>query len=55
MTLAALPPLEPDLVSVDGTVSIWCGTPGSEPANARDPHASHYAASTMKLASMAAA
>lgn len=51
--------LEPHLAAVPGTVSIWCGsvsaTAAGEPAYAREPHAVHYAASTMKLPVMVAA
>jgi beta-lactamase class A len=47
--------LEADLAALSGVVSVWCGPPGGPPAYARDPDATHYAASTMKLAVMAAA
>ncbi|WP_020573922.1 serine hydrolase [Actinopolymorpha alba] len=54
-TAPALHALEPSLAPIPGTVSVWCGRPGSPPAYSRDPHATHYAASTMKAAVMAAA
>ncbi len=51
----ALAALEPDLVQVPGTVSVWCGPPGAAPAYTRLAEHVHYAASTMKTAVMAAA
>lgn len=52
----ALRALEPELAAVPGTVSVWCGRLGSAvPAYDRHPEATHYAASTMKTAVMAAA
>ncbi|HZC25440.1 MAG TPA: serine hydrolase [Actinopolymorphaceae bacterium] len=47
--------LEPVLSEVAGAVSVWCGRPGSAPAYSRRPDDTHYAASTMKTAVMAAA
>lgn len=38
-----------------GTVSVWCGPVGARAGYARHEHTSHYAASTMKVAVMAAA
>jgi beta-lactamase class A len=46
--------LDPELASVPGTVSAWCGPLGGPPAYARLPDATHYAASTMKVAVLAA-
>lgn len=46
----------PELDEVPGTVSVWCaevGAPG--PVYARAEHVAHYAASTMKIAVLAAA
>ncbi len=51
----ALTALDPELDNVPGTVSVWCGPPGSSRAYSRNPDATHYAASTMKVAVMAAA
>ncbi len=51
-TLAAS---EPELAQVPGTVSVWFGRPGSPATYSRNADATHYAASTMKLAVMAAA
>jgi beta-lactamase class A len=51
----ALRALEPDLAAVPGTVSVWCGRLGrTVPAYDRNPEVTHYAASTMKTAVMAA-
>lgn len=55
MTAAALTELHDDLAAVPGTVSIWCGPPGSAPAFTVNADATHYAASTMKVAVLAAA
>lgn len=55
MATPALNALEPELAAVPGTVSVWCGRPGRPATYARLPHAPHYAASTMKVAVMAAA
>ena len=42
--------------AVPGTVSIWCAPVGArDPWYAREEHAIHYAASTMKIAVLAAA
>lgn len=46
--------LEPVLAAVPGTVSVWCGHPGQPAAWQREPAATHYAASTMKVAVLAA-
>jgi beta-lactamase class A len=46
--------LEPELAAVPGTVSVWCGPLGGPPAYARLAGATHYAASTMKVAVLAA-
>jgi len=42
------------LDGVPGQVSVWCGRLGAAPALAREPDATHYAASTMKVAVLAA-
>jgi beta-lactamase class A len=47
--------LEPELAGVPGTVSMWCGRLAGPPAYTRLPDATHYAASTMKVAVLAAA
>jgi beta-lactamase class A len=54
-TLPHLAALDPALDEVPGTVSIWCGRLDGEPAYAREPHATHNAASTMKVAVMVTA
>jgi beta-lactamase class A len=46
--------LDPELAGVPGTVSVWCGRPGGAPAYVRSPDATHYAASTMKIAVLVA-
>jgi beta-lactamase class A len=46
--------LEADLAAVPGTVSVWCGPLGGPPAYQRLAGATHYAASTMKVAVLAA-
>jgi len=46
--------LEPELAAVPGRVSIWYGPPGGPAAYERDADATHYAASTMKVAVLAA-
>lgn len=43
------------LEDVPGTVSVWYGPPGGPAAYARAEHVLHYAASTMKVAVLAAA
>ena len=53
--MTALTRLDPELDSVPGTVSVWYGRPGFPPAYARRADATHYAASTMKLAVLVAA
>ncbi|GAA1814748.1 hypothetical protein GCM10009682_39840 [Luedemannella flava] len=52
--MGALNGLAADLDTVEGTVSVWCGPPGGPPAFARHADAPHYAASTMKVAVLAA-
>jgi beta-lactamase class A len=52
--VAHLTALEPILAAVPGTVSVWCGRPGGVPRYAREAGATHYAASTMKAAILAA-
>jgi beta-lactamase class A len=47
--------LEPVLCEVPGTVSVWYGRPDGPPAYTRHAEHVHYAASTMKVAVMAAA
>ncbi|GAA2378999.1 serine hydrolase [Dactylosporangium salmoneum] len=42
------------LDAAPGTVSVWAGRPGAPPWYARLPDAPHYAASTMKVAVLAA-
>lgn len=52
---AHLTALDPGLATLGGTVSVWCGRAGSSrPAYARLPDTPHYAASTMKVAVLAA-
>ncbi len=46
--------LAAELDTVPGTVSVWCGPPGGSPMYARLADTTHYAASTMKVAVMAA-
>jgi beta-lactamase class A len=48
------PELDRALDAVPGTVSIWYGRPGARAAYTRNADATHYAASTMKLAVLAA-
>jgi beta-lactamase class A len=50
----ALAALDADLGATPGVVSVWCGRPGHAPAYARESDRTHYAASTMKLAVLAA-
>ncbi len=53
--MGALDDLGPDLDAVPGTVSVWCAPcPTGEPRYRRLPDARHYAASTMKVAVLAA-
>lgn len=47
--------LDFDLAAAPGTVSVWCGPAGGPAAYARDADATHYAASTMKVALLVAA
>jgi len=51
---ARLRALDAELDAVPGTVSVWCGPLGGPPVYARHPDATHYAASTMKVAVLAA-
>jgi beta-lactamase class A len=53
--VAALLDLVPALDAVDGTVSVQCGLPGRTPGFSRLADVPHYAASTMKVAVLAAA
>ncbi|MDG4831950.1 class A beta-lactamase-related serine hydrolase [Solwaraspora sp. WMMD1047] len=46
--------LDAELAAVDGTVSAYVGRPGTPPAYTRSPDRTHYAASTMKVAVLAA-
>jgi beta-lactamase class A len=46
--------LDAELAAVPGTVSVWCGPLGGPPAYERLADATHYAASTMKVAVLAA-
>jgi beta-lactamase class A len=53
--LTHLAALESDLAATPGTVSVWCAPIGaSTPGYARLENATHYAASTMKVAVLAA-
>lgn len=52
--LRHLPALDIKLATVPGTVSVWCGRAGRPAAYARLPDLAHYAASTMKVAVLAA-
>ncbi|HZN18350.1 MAG TPA: serine hydrolase [Micromonosporaceae bacterium] len=54
MPLRHLPALDAELATVPGTVSVWCGRLGRPAAYARLPDVAHYAASTMKVAVLAA-
>ncbi|WP_344084397.1 serine hydrolase [Luedemannella helvata] len=45
----------PELDAVEGTVSVWCARLDAPPAVARLADVEHYAASTMKVAVLAAA
>lgn len=47
--------LVPVLAGFGGTVSVWCGPVGAPATYARLEHETHYPASTMKLAVLAAA
>jgi beta-lactamase class A len=46
--------LDARLRAVPGTVSVWIGPVGGPPTYTREPNATHYAASLMKLAVLAA-
>jgi len=46
--------LEREFAEVPGVVSVWCGRLGAEAAYSRNEHETHYAASTMKVAVLAA-
>jgi beta-lactamase class A len=50
----ALSEMDSELAAVPGTVSVWCGRIGAPTAYEREAHATHYAASTMKVAVLAA-
>lgn len=47
--------LDAELDALPGRASVWFGRPGQAPAYVREPDATHYAASTMKVAVLAAA
>jgi beta-lactamase class A len=51
---AAWAALDADLAGVPGTVSVYCGSLGTAPAYTRAADSQHYAASTMKVAVLAA-
>ncbi len=53
--MPALQAIGPRLEAAAGTVSFWCGPPEGPPAVARSPDTAYYAASTMKVAVLAAA
>jgi beta-lactamase class A len=46
--------IDRDLAAAGGTVSAWVGPPGGPPVFTRLPDATHYAASTMKVAVLVA-
>ena len=46
--------LEREFAEVPGVVSVWCGRLGAEAAYSRNEQETHYAASTMKVAVLAA-
>ncbi|MEE6263739.1 serine hydrolase [Plantactinospora sonchi] len=46
--------LDSELATAPGTVSVYVGRPGARPAYTRRPDETHYAASTMKVAVLAA-
>jgi beta-lactamase class A len=46
--------LDAELAAAPGTVSVYAGRPGAAPAYTRLPDVTHYAASTMKVAVLAA-
>lgn len=54
MTPIHLAAIESDMDDMPGTVSVWCGRLDRPPALARNPDTTHYAASTMKIAVLAA-
>ncbi|HET6212057.1 MAG TPA: serine hydrolase [Micromonosporaceae bacterium] len=54
MTPVHLTALDDELAAVPGTVSVHCGPLDGPPAYAREWQATHYAASTMKVAVLAA-
>lgn len=54
MTPPSLAAVTDGLATTDGTISIWCGRPGAAPAYTRLEATPHYAASTMKVAVLAA-
>lgn len=51
---AAWAALDADLARVPGTVSVYCGALAGAPSYTRDAQVPHYAASTMKVAVLAA-
>jgi beta-lactamase class A len=51
---AAWAALDADLAGAPGTVSVYCGSLGTAPAYTRAADSQHYAASTMKVAVLAA-
>jgi beta-lactamase class A len=53
--MGALTDLSPSLDATPGTVSVWCGRPGAAARLSRLAGQTHYAASTMKVAVLAAA
>jgi beta-lactamase class A len=55
MPTLALDALAPEFDAMNGTVSVWCGHADQPASYARHEHTTHYAASTMKMAVMAAA
>jgi beta-lactamase class A len=52
--VTAFDELDAVLCTIPGTASAWCGRPGAPPRYTREPEATHYAASTMKAAALAA-
>ena len=54
MTATTLADLDAELAAAPGTLSVWYGRLGAPPAYQRRAEATHYAASTMKAAVLAA-
>ncbi|HEX6870435.1 MAG TPA: serine hydrolase, partial [Micromonosporaceae bacterium] len=52
--MSRLATLQESLATVPGTASVWFGPVGTTPVHARLEEATHYAASTMKVAVLAA-